>query len=107
MDKPGTLSETLAALDAEGYSCSFKLEGDRLRCIETERSYLPLYLTVVGHYRFEGPSNPDDMAVIYVVESVDGTKGTLVDAYGTYAAPGLDEFIKKMPIDERFQAHIG
>ena len=36
-------------------------------------------------YRFEGMSDPDDNAVVYALEAADGTKGVIVDAYGTYA----------------------
>ncbi|WDF53859.1 phosphoribosylpyrophosphate synthetase [Mucilaginibacter sp. KACC 22063] len=37
-------------------------------------------------YRFEGPSNPSDMAIVYAISSTRyNLKGALVDAYGTYA----------------------
>ncbi len=28
-------------------------------------------------------SDPDDMSVLYAIESADGTKGSIVDAFGT------------------------
>jgi hypothetical protein len=48
---------------------------------------------VVNYFRFEGPSNPDDMSILYAIEANDGVKGTLVDAYGTYASPEVNQFI--------------
>jgi hypothetical protein len=48
-------------------------------------------------YRFEGETNPSDEAVVYAVESKDGTmKGTIVNAYGIYADPKSDEMIKML-----------
>lgn len=105
MDRYGTLSQTLAAVEHDGYSASFKFEDDGLRCLETDRIYEPTSMTIVDHYRFEGASNPDDTSVLYLLECSDGTKGTLIDAYGAYAAPGLAEFIKELPLDEADPAH--
>lgn len=101
MNQFSTLSEALDAARKDGYTASFKIDGDRLRCLETDRMYGPADMTIVNHHRFEGVSNPDDMSVLYLLECSDGTKGAIVDAYGTYAAAGLDEFIKKVPLDER------
>ena len=36
--------------------------------------------------RFEGISDPDDMAIVYAIEG-DHVRGTLTDAYGVYADP--------------------
>lgn len=105
MDEYGTLSEALEAAVNEGYSASFKMDADKLRCIESDRVYEPGSMMVVNHFRFEGTSNPDDMSVLYLVQCDDGTRGTIVDAYGTYAAPGLAEFIKRLPLDEGHPRH--
>jgi hypothetical protein len=43
--------------------------------------------------RFEGVSDPDDMAVVYGIESTDGTRGTLVDAFGVYSSPVVGDFV--------------
>lgn len=47
------------------------------------RVYPPDVLAIVGHRSFEGMSDPDDMSVLYAIESADGTKGSIVDAFGT------------------------
>ena len=49
-------------------------------------------------HRFEGESDPDDMSVVYAIESQDGTRGVLVDAFGTYADPHVAEILKQVPI---------
>ena len=47
-------------------------------------------------YRFEGDSSPDDNSVLYAIESKDGIKGVLVDAYGTYAEAMSPEMAMKL-----------
>jgi hypothetical protein len=32
-------------------------------------------VTIRGYQRFEGASDPDDMAIVYAIESLDGTRG--------------------------------
>ena len=51
---------------------------------------------IVDHYRFEGTSDPDDMSVIYALEARDGTRGTLTDAFGTYADPSVGAVLDRM-----------
>jgi hypothetical protein len=45
-------------------------------------------------------ATPEEMAVVYAIEAQDGTRGTLVDAYGTYANPDLSTFLKDVPMHE-------
>jgi hypothetical protein len=54
----------------------------------------------VEHYRFEGASDPDDMSVVYAIESAGGPKGIIADAFGTYANPGLGRFLDRVSIHE-------
>jgi hypothetical protein len=54
--------------------------------------YAPDQVRVINFFRFEGFSDPDDNAVLYLIETADGLKGTLVDAYGTYADPLVYKF---------------
>ena len=46
-------------------------------------------LTIREFHRFEGVSDPDDMSIVYAIESRDGTRGTLVDAFGVYSNPAV------------------
>ena len=57
-------------------------------------------LTIVEHYRFEGASDPDDMSVVYAIESNDGLKGIVADAFGLYANPNLGGVLEKVKIRE-------
>jgi hypothetical protein len=46
--------------------------------------------------RFEGASDPADNTILYVIETNDGIKGTLVDAYGSYADPKVTTFMEEV-----------
>jgi hypothetical protein len=88
----------------KGYKGNFKATPAGLEFIETGVSYKPEQINVVDFYRFEGITDPADMAVLYVIETDDGAKGTLVDAYGTYSDHDVakimievDQIAKKNP----------
>ena len=74
--------------------CDSGLENKRRSCI-----YPAGELEVVAFYRFEGDSNPDDNSILYAIETSDGRKGLLVDAYGAYAGNIPAEIIRKLRID--------
>src|SRR5207249_9152564 len=46
--------------------------------------------------RFEGGSDPDDMAIIYALESASGLHGTLVDAFGVYSNPAISAYLGRV-----------
>jgi len=89
------LTEKLSALAKEGYEVQFNLEDGALTAGESDKHYQPKDLTINEEFRFEGETNPSDMSILYAVETNDGTKGTVVDAYGTYSDRELANFMKK------------
>jgi hypothetical protein len=88
----------LARLERDGYTAGFRADGDRLRVVGTGRRYAAADAFIRDYYRFEGASDPDDMSVIYAVETRDGTRGTLVDAYGAYADPAVADLVERMTL---------
>jgi hypothetical protein len=42
--------------------------------------------------------DPDDMAIVYAVESRSGVWGTLVDAFGVYSDAALSAILREVPI---------
>jgi hypothetical protein len=68
---------------------------------DNEKEYYPADLTITKSYRFEGDSNPDDMAVLYLIHANDGEKGILIDAYGTYSNRDLSDFLKNVAVDKK------
>lgn len=84
-------------LERSGYTADFVVErGHTLRVAGTERRYAAAAAHIHDFYRFEGASDPDDMSVIYAVETDDGTRGTLIDAFGTYADPAIAAIVDRM-----------
>ena len=84
-------------LERSGYTADFVAEaGDTLRVSGTDRRYAAATAHIHDFYRFEGTSDPDDMSVIYAVETDDGTRGTLIDAFGTYANPDIGAIVDRM-----------
>lgn len=96
----GNLNEALEALRKQGYAESFIIDDQGMRGFENKDRLRPEDVTIVQYHRFEGLSNPDDMSVVYVIETSDGRRGTLVDAYGTYTDPEVDAFVKQVKLKE-------
>jgi hypothetical protein len=69
--------------------------------MESAKVYKPEDLLIVNFYRYEGISDPEDNSILYVIETRDGAKGTLVDAYGAYSDPLIEKFMKQVKIDEK------
>ena len=86
----------LAALARCGYVEAFVVRDDAVHIANTTRRFRPEDLHIRDYYRFEGASDPDDMSVIYALEARDGTRGTLTDAYGSYADPTIGAVIERM-----------
>ncbi len=95
-----SLSSCLEKMIADGYTDDFRALPEGLKSLRTDKIYQPDNVRVVNYYRFEGVSNPDDMSILYVIETNDGGKGTLVDAYGPYADADVSSFILEV---ERMQ----
>jgi hypothetical protein len=91
-----TLASCINKSVQDGYKENFKITEEGLQSLETEKIYQPEEVHIVNFFRFEGVSDPSDSAILYVIETDDGTKGTLTDAYGMYADPNIDKFIKEV-----------
>ena len=88
-----TLSECLDLAQKHGYTEAFSVRKEGLFAPSNQQFYSPNDVHVVNFYRFEGASNPDDMSILYIVETNDAIRGTLMDAYGTYADSEINDFI--------------
>lgn len=78
------LVDALQDLKARGYTNDFNLKSQCLECSVLNLQLRPEDFKINEMYRFEGDSTPDDNSVLFALESIDGIKGVLVDAYGTY-----------------------
>ena len=98
-----TLSGTLADLGRQGFTHHFQVVGHRVRTLDGGGTFGPDQVLIRKWHRFEGVSDPDDMAIVYALESVNGTRGTLVDAFGVYSDPAISAFMEKV----RFEGPAG
>ena len=96
-----TMVEALTSLNKQGYSRSFKLHQGKAICLETKEEISPEDMTIVEFHRFEGDTDPGDMAVIYVVECENGVNGCLIDAYGSYADREMSEFLQNVKVGSK------
>lgn len=96
MKNYNNLVDALQDLEARGYTNDFNLKPHCIECITLDLQLHPEDFEIMETYRFEGESSPDDNSVLYAIESKDGVKGILVDAYGTYAEAISPEMASKL-----------
>lgn len=96
-----TLAGAIDQLARRGFTESLSVVGNRLRVLETGRIFRPEEVVVREYRRFEGVSDPDDMSIVYAIETEGGIRGTLVDAYGVYSDAAVSAFLETVPILER------
>jgi hypothetical protein len=87
----------LAQLREEGFTVDFKVtENGKLSTMDDKQQFAPEEVYIVNFYRFEGESYPDDMAILYVLETSSGARGTISDAYGPYSDETVETFMKQV-----------
>jgi hypothetical protein len=92
--------EAIQELKKRGFTANFEFLNQEFRNVDSGRTFKADELTIVEHYRFEGASDPDDMSIVYAIESDDGLKGIVADAFGLYANPDLGGFLENVKIRE-------
>jgi len=93
-----TLERVVDELSRRGYTEHFKAVEGGLQALGTGQRFEPKDLVIRGYYRFEGISDPDDMAIAYAIESRSGVRGILIDAFGVYSDPTTSEVLKRVPM---------
>jgi len=84
-----------------GYTENLSLEGDTIDDKEKNIHMTADDFEIDEFYRFEGPSNPSDMSIVYAVSSQKyGIKGILVNAFGTYANSSSSAILAKLNHDQ-------
>ncbi len=97
-----TLAGAVEELAHRGFKEGFRVVDDRLQALGTGELLRPEDLLIREYHRFEGISDPDDMAIVYALESKGGVRGTVTDAYGVYADPAVSAVLADVPIQETF-----
>ena len=83
-------------LDHEGFVEHFAVADGSLHGLDGGKAFRPDQVVIRKFARFEGVSDPDDMAILYAIESSSGTRGTLVDAFGVYSDPGISAYLGRV-----------
>ncbi len=91
-----TLSECISSLKKQGFDKDFQIVEKGMKTIDEERVYIPEEVKILNFYRFEGETDPADMSILYAIETNTGLRGTLVDAFGTYANTEITDFISQV-----------
>ena len=94
------MTEAMEDLRRRGFTANFEFLDQRFRDVESGKTFTADQLTIVEHYRFEGASDPEDMSIVYAIESSAGTRGIIADAFGTYANPDLGAFLSNVTLHE-------
>jgi hypothetical protein len=90
-----TLAGEMEAFARRGFTEHFTAVAGGLRAVNRRTIVPPEDVVIVDFRRFEGVSDPDDMAILYAVEA-PGVRGTLVDAFGVYADPVLASVLTRI-----------
>ncbi len=80
----------------DGYVDTFKVTEKGLHSLKEDRYFNPEDVKVINFFRFEGVSDPADNTILYQIQTTDGLKGSLVDAYGPYSDAGVNAFMKQV-----------
>jgi hypothetical protein len=91
--EPVTLAQVLDDLDRRGFTEHFTPCGGRVCAVTRRRRFAADQVVVSEYHRFEGVSDPDDMSIVYALETRDGVRGTLTDAFGVYSDPDVGAFM--------------
>jgi hypothetical protein len=82
-DVPDTVTEAMRFLAAQGYTDEIRLAVNGLECDSAEGVHDASRAVVDFTFRFEGPSDPGDEAIVLGITLPDfGVKGVLMSAYG-------------------------
>jgi len=103
----GDVGSVVDELTRRGFSEDFRAVDGRLQAVASGERFRPEDLVIREFYRFEGVSDPDDMAIVYGIETTSGARGTVVDAFGVYSDPALSAVLRDVPMPESLPAPRG
>ncbi len=87
------ISQAIDQLKSNGFTMDMSLPSNLSKFDNGEWKVDDFRIT--GVIRYEGNTDPADQAVVYVIESDDGTKGFLVSGYGISADNAKAEMLLK------------
>jgi hypothetical protein len=101
-----TMTGIMNKLQSDGYTENFVADEKGLQAPSKEKFYIPTEVKIDNFYRFEGESDPGDNAIVYAIQTTDGTKGILVDSYGgSYGNAHVSKFITEVESITKKEPH--
>ncbi|MFZ1617888.1 MAG: phosphoribosylpyrophosphate synthetase [Flavobacteriales bacterium] len=92
-----TLSEAMTDLQRQGYTDELTLLPEGLFNVEMPMD--PAEFKIDSYHRFEGPSDPGDLSILYAVSSeANDLKGLLVGNYDPEAQGVLQRMVKPLEV---------
>ncbi len=89
--------EALNDLKQRGFTLDFNLANGTLHNSTQNITLHPDDFEIAELYRFEGPSDPADNAIVYGINSDKlNIKGVFVNAYGVYSDDISEDLLKKL-----------
>jgi hypothetical protein len=88
------VADAVEQLRKQGYTLDFNLKENQL--MAGEYTYTADEFEIVDLYRYEGPSDPADEAIVYALASPSGVKGVLVSGYGYTMDEASIETLKRL-----------
>jgi hypothetical protein len=105
--KMETVSQYLNWAKTEGFDLDFSVCNKTIcSTSDPKLKYAAKDAKIVGFSRFEGDSDPGDSSIVYMIETKDGKRGTIVDAYGMYSDPDIENFLKSIYHDIRYNPEV-
>lgn len=74
-----SLAICLNKIRTTGYTAIFKKVAEGLQAIHNNIVYPPGAYKIINTFQFEAVSHPGQQAVMYMIETNDGLKGTLIN----------------------------
>ena len=91
-----TLATCMNELQSDGFNENFMIKDKSIVALDSNKQYEPSEVKILNFYRFEGESDPSDNAILYALETTDGVRGLLSDAYGPYADAKVSKFMTEV-----------
>jgi len=88
-----TLVDCLESLRKYGFKENFMATEYGTITTGNGKNYAPANARIANFYRFEGESDPADNSILYAIETSDGTRGVLTDAYGPYSDSRVTKWV--------------
>lgn len=87
----------------KGYTNNYRIVDTLLVDLKSKVKYSPKDVYIVAEHRFEGTSNPSDMSILYLIETKDKSKGTVLANYSPASDTVMAEFFNAVPKENMSQ----